>query len=422
MKKPSVPCWAGVSSKRLARWRPQTVARAHRRCSLSRHHAKATPRSPDGSPETTPPGRRSPRQHRAGDVDEAAARLHQRRRERQDRPLLLLALRRDWPGVSRHLASGRRRQAPRAGAGRVDEDEVEARAERRQRLAVAGRQHLHVARACPLQALEDGAQAGGVVVVGVDLAGVLHGGGEGQRLAAGACANVEHLLARARRPPSARRSATLRPVPRTSLCRARPRPRRWVAGRAPSGAGRRTPQRRQRRRHRREPRQGLQHLLAVGLERVDPEIDRRSLSASAAPSSAAVGAEHPLEGGLQPIGEVAEHRGRAHRRAPRATGRPAPPRSAARPRAGSRRRRRSQPPATVPSARGAARQHDRARAVAAASGRRASGGGAGRRRPDCRWLPGRPSRQSGGSCPSRQARLQPAGDGSAPRPGPRWRP
>ena len=35
-------------------------------------------------------------------------------------------------------------------------------------------------------------------------------------------------------------------------------------------------QRRKRRRDGREPRQRLQHLLAVGLERVDPQIDRRS--------------------------------------------------------------------------------------------------------------------------------------------------
>ncbi len=54
-------------------------------------------------------------------------------------------------------------------------------------------------------------------------------------------AQISSTCWRGRRRPSARRSASPRPAPRTSLCRARPRLRRWAAGpapRAPAGGRR----------------------------------------------------------------------------------------------------------------------------------------------------------------------------------------
>ena len=79
--------------------------------------------------------------------------------------------------------------------------------------------------------------------------------------------------------------------------------------------------RRQRRRHGREARQRLQHLVAVGLERVDAQIDR----GAAGQRRAFLGrrrAEGAREGGLEPVGIVAAHRRPAHRPA-RARDRPA---------------------------------------------------------------------------------------------------
>ena len=240
MKKPSVPCRAGVSSK------------ASSLPSADAGGVAADARLPGFAPRQ----RREVRmvrqepgdlvaillgQHRAGDVDEPAAGLHQRRGERQDARAAPPGAARDWPASA---ATWRR-----AGGARRP---CRCRAHRRTRGRSAGPappapplspgvQHLHVARAGPLQALEDRAQPRALVVVGVDLAGVVHGGGNRQRLAAGTCTNVEHLLARARRRPSAPRSAS--PSSCTSY-----QPLPWPASAstlgcrpAPSGAGRRTP-------------------------------------------------------------------------------------------------------------------------------------------------------------------------------------
>ena len=169
------------------------------------------------------------RQHRAGGVDEPAAGLDQRGGGRQQRPLLLLALR-QVGGPQPPL--GVRPPAPgaRAGAGGVDEHQVEAGAERGERGLVAGLQHLRVAHAGPLQPLEDRPQPLGVAVIGVDLAGVAHGGSESQRLAAGACTNIEHLLARTRACHQCGdlRALVLHLVPAAAVPESRPR--RWVAG------------------------------------------------------------------------------------------------------------------------------------------------------------------------------------------------
>ena len=84
-----------------------------------------------------------------------------------------------------------------AGAGGVDEHEVELRAQRFERLLVATLEDLDVANAGAFDALEDGLQAVAIVVVGEDLAGVLHLRRERQRLAAGSCTQIQHLKARA---------------------------------------------------------------------------------------------------------------------------------------------------------------------------------------------------------------------------------
>ena len=57
------------------------------------------------------------------------------------------------------------------------------------------RAHLHVARAGALEPLVDRREPALVVVGGVDLALVLHHGGQRQRLAAAAGAEIDHLLA-----------------------------------------------------------------------------------------------------------------------------------------------------------------------------------------------------------------------------------
>ena len=86
----------------------------------------------------------------------------------------------------------------RAGAGGVYEHDVEARTERHESGLLARPQHLDVARARPLQPLKNRAELDAIAVVGVDLACILHRGRERQRLAARACAKIEHLLARRR--------------------------------------------------------------------------------------------------------------------------------------------------------------------------------------------------------------------------------
>ncbi|MNL44707.1 hypothetical protein D3C87_1673000 [compost metagenome] len=54
---------------------------------------------------------------------------------------------------------------------------------------------LHIARAGPLQPLDDGRKALAVGVKGVDLALIVHAGSHGQRLAAAARAIIEDLFA-----------------------------------------------------------------------------------------------------------------------------------------------------------------------------------------------------------------------------------
>ena len=83
-----------------------------------------------------------------------------------------------------------------AGAGRVDQHQIDAAREVGEFVAHrARRAHLHIAHARALEPGMDRRQPPLVGIGGVDLALVLHRGGERQRLAAGAGAEIDHLLA-----------------------------------------------------------------------------------------------------------------------------------------------------------------------------------------------------------------------------------
>src|SRR5690606_33081455 len=84
----------------------------------------------------------------------------------------------------------------RASAGGVDKYNVEAGAQRAHGLFVACGQNLRVAHAGSFQPLENGAELHAIGIVGVNLPGVLHDGGHGQRLTAGPGAEIENLTAR----------------------------------------------------------------------------------------------------------------------------------------------------------------------------------------------------------------------------------
>ena len=161
------------------------------------------------------------RQHRAGDVDEPAARLAPGwRRASSTARCSRLALGKVG-GLQPPLGIGPAPPGARARAGRIDEHQVEAGPERRQRRLVARVQHLDVAHAGPLQPLEDRPQlracrrrrrrSGRCCCMAAANASVLP---------PAPAHKIEHLLARARRRPAARRSASPRPAPRTSPCRA----------------------------------------------------------------------------------------------------------------------------------------------------------------------------------------------------------
>ena len=82
---------------------------------------------------------------------------------------------------------------PRSAARSVDQHHVEPAGEVVQR--PAGRPDLDVTGRGTLEAVMDRRQPAPVGVGGEDLAGIGHGSGQRQRLAAGACAQVEDLLA-----------------------------------------------------------------------------------------------------------------------------------------------------------------------------------------------------------------------------------
>src|SRR5262245_46852688 len=135
-------------------------------------------------------------EQRAGDIGDAAARLHQRGGALEYRRLLFLA-QRERAGAYPPLGVGIAPPGADAGAGRIDEHEIGAASEIGERVARGARgAHLHVARAGARKPLVDGREPSLVGVGGVELPVILHHRGERQRLAAGAGTEVDHLLAR----------------------------------------------------------------------------------------------------------------------------------------------------------------------------------------------------------------------------------
>ena len=136
------------------------------------------------------------RQHRAGGVDQPAARLHQARRGVEDGGLLGHQLG-EILGPQRPAAVGIAPPGAGAGAGRVDQHAVEGAGLALQPFAVVAveRAALDIVGAGAAQALGRAVEAALVDVHGDDAALVVHAGGDGQRLAAGAGAIVGDLHA-----------------------------------------------------------------------------------------------------------------------------------------------------------------------------------------------------------------------------------
>ena len=100
------------------------------------------------------------------------------------------------PGRTRHLASGLRRQVPVPVHGASISTQVGAAIEVAEHVSLAARRaDLDVARAGARDAFVDWQRLPLVDVGRIDLAAVVHRGGERQRLAAGAGGEIDHLLA-----------------------------------------------------------------------------------------------------------------------------------------------------------------------------------------------------------------------------------
>ena len=134
-------------------------------------------------------------EHRAGDVGDAAARLDQRHGAVEQRRLLLDPFG-ERARAHAPLGVGIAPPGAGAGAGRVDQHQIGAAGEIGKHVALAARRaDLDVAHAGAREALVDRRQPALVDVGGVDLAAVFHRRRERQRLAAGAGAEIDHLLA-----------------------------------------------------------------------------------------------------------------------------------------------------------------------------------------------------------------------------------
>ncbi len=212
------------------------------------------------------------RQHRAGGVDQAAARLHQPRRGVEDRGLLGHQLG-EILGPQRPAAVGIAPPRAAAGAGRVDQHAVEGERLALQPFAVVGvdRATLDIVGAGAAQALGRAVEARLEHVHGHDPALVVHAGRHGERLAAGAGADSRRPACRAGHRPAAATSCE---------------PSSWISTSAVlEGLARH---------HRQaalepQPVAGIAHRLGLdalalqrraglldrGLEAVDPEVDRR---------------------------------------------------------------------------------------------------------------------------------------------------
>ena len=215
-------------------------------------------------------------QHRAGDVGDAAAGLEQAaRRGRAPRPAPSAAApaRPAACAIWRPGCAARRRcrcRARRSAPGRMRPARSAMLAADRFRRA-----HLHVARARALEAIVDRRQPPLVVVGGEDLALVLHHRRQRQRLAAGAGAEIDHLLARLGAARTARQAASLRPALRSCLSGTPARhgsPGSWRRRRAGCAGPRATSASAPASRSA----SIAGGLVAVGLERVDAQIERRA--------------------------------------------------------------------------------------------------------------------------------------------------
>ena len=359
-------------------------------------------------------------EHRAGDIDQPPARLDESRRplERLRWSLMRCS---SAPGRMRHFASGLRRHAPEPvqGASTNTRSQRPARSDEDVALARAARAPARCARPSA-PAARTSARGGGRRCrwrrPGPDCSSIAASASvlppaPAQR--SSTCMPGVGAATAARRAasprPAPRRGPSRRPARRTS---AGPRPsaRPRCAGRpatAASAAASRCAS-------------AAQRLVAVGLQRVDAQIDRRALG-QRLPLRGRFDAEAFGEGRRQPFGIVAAHmhraRRRGRRREPLALG------------VGERRRR---------MALAGEQRRDlldaRARAVASARRSFRARGVASPMQPGRRRLAaqrvvdeagdrrrGRRSRRSGGRGPSPSARRRPGGGGFRCRRALRWR-
>ena len=194
----------------------------------------------------------------------------------------------------------------RTRARGVDEDEIHPPHEVLQGIGAKGGADLEVADPCPLSPADGICQAPGVGIVGVDLAGGSHGGGQGQGLSPAACAEVEDLGARnvagAGRSDLGAGVLDLHPA-LDELRQALDRRRAF------GGGGRIDPQ------GKRQAGDGMgakglgrpQRPGRIALQGVDPQVDRRAAGQGLRLGPDAV-AEDPFEGRGEPVRQVGGHR------------------------------------------------------------------------------------------------------------------
>ena len=247
----------------------------------------------------------------AGDVDQRAPRLHVARAVLEDR-LLLGDAQRHLLGGELPFGVGAAAPGARPGTRRIDHDAIHFAKEIVEG-PLARRPHLHVARAVALQPVVNRREAMAVAVVGEDLALVAHRRGHGERFAAAAGAEVEHLLAGPgadqHRDDLAALVLHFEPALEVALLDLD------VGGAAVAGPGRDADAvGGDGGRFSAEAREALEHPGPVGLQRVDAQIERRAAGhrvALADPERA----EALLEGRHRPFGNIgADMLGRAGQR------------------------------------------------------------------------------------------------------------
>ena len=309
-------------------------------------------------------------------------------------------------GFSRHFESGLRRQVPEPVHG-ASTSTTSNRGTQRQQCGLVARLHdLHVAHARALQALEDRAELSFVGVVGIDLARVLHAGGERQRLAARACAQIENLLARRGTGEQGRdlRALVLHLKPALAV---RGLGFEGRAARRPFGRGDAHALRRQRRRHTASLRSSAfktfsRVAFSVLTLRSTGARALRAAPSSAAPAPNARSNDGSSQSGMSPAIAAGVSAGSA-----------APSRAVSSSVSGESAC--SEPSAVaatsaavMPKARGAAPSAS-ARGVSAPICAAMEFAASGRHKRECRWRSGRRNRRSGEPCPNRPAPWPPGG-------------